>query len=243
MMKQFAVAALCLWSWTYLAIPAAAQDTELTSRDIIRVLQSPLEMQYFQNPMTLGETLGLLYEKVKAQGILGKDTGLPILVDQQAFKDADPEASDIYDSVIKFPRYPKRMTVAAALNHALTQVPIGDATFVIRRGTVVITTTKQNRIENLLKQRVLADFVRKPLDEVIQELAGQTGVSIQLDSRAVKDKQNIQVSAMFRNDTSLRDALIMLADMAGLQVVELSTGVYVTSPANAETLKKTASKK
>ncbi len=243
MMKQFAAAALCLWSWTLLAEPAAAQNAELTSRDIIRVLNSPLDMREFRNPMTLNEALGLIYEHVATAGALGKKVGLPILVDQKGFKDVDPEAPDIYESQVKFPPYPKTMTVATALNHALSQVPTGEATYVIRRGMIVITSAKQNRIENSLKQTVLGDFVRKPLDEVIQELAEQTGVSIQLDSRAVKDKQNIQVTALFRNDTSLRDALVMLADMAGLQVVELSTGVYVTSPANAETLKKTAPKK
>lgn len=240
MMKQVAAAALCCWSWTALAAPASAQAAELSSRDIIRALQAPLDMKDFHNPgMTLKEALGLIHDHVATAGVLGKDLGLPILVDMQSFKDAEPDAPDIYESQVRFPPYPKRTTVATALGLALAQVPIGDATYVIRRGVVVITTSRHNRMENMLKQKVLADFVRKPLDEVIQELAEQTGVSIQLDSRAVKDKQNIQVTALFRNDTSLRDALVILADMAGLKVVELPSGVYVTSPTNAEALEKT----
>ena len=89
----------------------------------------------------------------------------------------------------------------------------------------------------MLKQTVLANFEQKRLDEVLHELAEQTGVSIQLDSRA-KDKQALPVTALFRNDTSLRDVLTILANMADLQVVELSTSVYITTPANAEMLRK-----
>ena len=242
MMKQFAVAALCVWSWTFLAEPVAAQNAELTSRDIIRALQRPLDMREFQNPMTLKETLGLIYEHVKIQGVLGKDIGLPIIVNQQSFVDAVPEAGDIYESQVKFPPYPKTMTVAAALQIALSQAGEG-ATYIVRRGWVEIVSSKRDRLQVMLKQKVMGDFDRKPIDDVIHDLAEQTGVSIQLDSRSFKDKQNIQVTALFRNDTSLRDALVMLADMAELQVVELSTGIYVTSPANAEVLKKTALKK
>lgn len=243
MIKQFAIATMCVWCWTLQAQPAAAQDAELTSRDIIRALQRPLDMREFQNPMTLKEALGLIYEHVKFQGVLGKGAGLPILIDQKAFKDGNAEAGDLYETAIKFPPYPPKMTVATALQLALTQVPVSEASYVIRRGTVVITTVMQSRLENTLKQKVTADFDRRPLEDAIHELAEQTGVSIQLDSRALKDKQNTQVTALFRNDTSLRDALVMLADMIGLQVVELSTGVYVTSPSNAEALRKTALKK
>jgi hypothetical protein len=243
MMKHFAAAALCLCSWTCLIEKSSAQDAQLTSRDIIRALQRPLDMTDFQNPMTLKEALGLFYEHVKVQGVLGKDAGLPIIVDQQSFKDANPEAGDIYESPVKFPPRPLKMTVATALQIALSQVATADTTFVIRHGTVLITTAKQQRLETRLKQTVTADFDRRPLEDAIYELAEQTGVSIQVDSRALKDKQNTQVTAVFRNDTSLRDALVMLADMIGLQVVELSSGVYVTSPSNAEALRKTAPKK
>ena len=237
MIKQYAVAALFCSFWLVLAVPTRAQDVEMSSREIIRVLQMPMEMKDFQNPFTLKEAIGLMYDKLASQGI-----DLPILVDHAAFRDQNPDAPDIYESVVKFAPYPKKMAIATMLQIALSQVPTGDTMFVIRRGAITITTAKHAGMEVMLKQKVTAKFDKRPIDEVIHELAEQTGVSIQLDNR-VKDKQVAVVSALFRNDTSLHDALVMLADMANLQVVELPTGVYVTSPANAEVLKKAKLKK
>lgn len=242
MINQPLIATVICLSCVGVPARASAQTAELTARDIIRALQTPLDMKDFQNPMTLKEALGLLHEKIEELGVLGKNVGLPIFIDQGAFQDDHPEAPDIYESQVKFPPYPKKMTVASALQHALGQVPTGNATYVVRRGTITILTVKHASIKVLLQQKVLANFEKKPLDEVLHELAEQTGVSIQLDSRA-KEKQPLQVTALFRNDTSLRDALIIMADMAGLQVVELPSAVYVTSSVNAEALRKTVSKK
>src|SRR5262245_48794544 len=102
MKRAFVVAALCCWSWLQLPTFAAAQAPgELTSRDIVRVLQAPIDMKDFQNPMTLKEVLGLFYERTADAGLLGRGVGLPILVNQQAFKDVNPEAGDIYESPVK----------------------------------------------------------------------------------------------------------------------------------------------
>src|SRR5687768_16974377 len=100
MKRVFVVAVLCGWSWLMMPSPAAAQAPgELTARDILRALQMPLDMRDFQNPMTLEEALGLIHEHVADSGIFGrKDSGLPILINQLAFKDVNPEAGDIYEN-------------------------------------------------------------------------------------------------------------------------------------------------
>src|SRR5437588_549194 len=83
---------------------------------------------------------------------------------------------------------------ASALQFVIAQAAPVDATYIIRRGTIQIVPAQRATLENLLKQTVLANFEQKRLDEVLHELAEQTGVSIQFDSRA-KDKQAMPVTA------------------------------------------------
>src|SRR5262245_9169182 len=129
------------------------------------------------------------------------------------------------------------MTLAMALQTAILQASPVETTFVIRHGIVEITPAKCATLDKLLQQKILANYEQKRLDEVLNDLAEQTGVSVQLDSRA-KEKHAMPVTALFRNDTSLRDVLTIVANMADLQVVELATGVYVTTPSNADVLRK-----
>jgi hypothetical protein len=239
-MKRALIVAVCCCAWASVTASAFAQaPPELTSRDIIRVLQTPIDMKDFQSGgMVFKDVLSLIYDTVAEQGLLGKKgIGLPILIDQQGFKDAAPEAPDLYEGQVRFPPYPKRMTLATALQYAIVQAIPVEATFVIRRGTVEITAAKSATLDKLLQQKILANYEQKRLDEVLHELAEQTGVSILLDSRA-KDKHAMPVTAFFRNDISVRDVLTILANMADLQIVELTSAIYVTTPANAEVLRK-----
>jgi len=239
-MNRALIVAVCCCAWATVTASAFAQDPpELTSRDIIRAMQMQVDMKDFQNPgMPFKDALGIMYDVVAERGVLGKKgLGLPILVDLKGFKDVAPEAPDLFEGLVKYPPNPKKMTLATALQYAIVQAIPVEATFVIRRGTVEITPAKCATLDKLLQQRILANYDQKRLDEVLHDLAEQTGVSIQLDSRA-KEKQAMPVTASFRNDTSLRDVLTILANMADLQIVELATGVYVTTPANAEALRK-----
>jgi hypothetical protein len=68
-------------------------------------------------------------------------------------------------------------------------------------------------------------------------LADNTGISYAIDPR-VKDKAETRVTAFFGNDMSLGGALRILVDMAGLKMVDMQSGLYITSPANAQTLEK-----
>jgi hypothetical protein len=237
-MKRALIVAVCCCAWAGIVPAVSAQDAqEPASRDLIRVLHLQIETRDLQGTvMSLKDALNFFHDIVAARGVLGKDAGLPILVDQKGFKEVAPDSGDIFEGQVQFPPYPKKMTLAMALQHALSQASPVEATYVIRRGVVEIMPAKNATLANLLKQTVLANYEQERLDGVLHNLAKQTGVSIQLDPRA-KDKHAMQITALFRNDTSLRDVLTILANMADLQVVELGSAVYVTTPANAEALR------
>ncbi|MCI0684856.1 MAG: hypothetical protein L0Y71_22390 [Gemmataceae bacterium] len=222
-------------------IAAAQAPGEVSARDLLRVLQAPLDMKDFQQPMTLKEALGLFYEKTADSGLLGRGVGLPALVNQQAFRDIAPEAGDIYETPVKFPPYPRRMPMAVALQIALSQVQSGEATFLIKRGALELVPVKRATLDILVKQRVLGNFEGKYLSSAIEELAEATGVSIQVDKRLL-DKANVQVTGIFRNDVSLRDALIVLTESAGVKLVELPTALFVTTPEHAAALREELSR-
>ena len=114
------------------------------ANNISRLLGETIDMEKFPNPMLLKDALGLFYDIFKARG---KGQELPILIDTSAFKEAaDADmVLDIYDSPVKFPPYPKTMTVATALRLALSQVPTNNATYIIRRSFIEITTTSEGR--------------------------------------------------------------------------------------------------
>jgi hypothetical protein len=239
-MKRALIVAVCYCAWTGFAPAASAQDPpEPASRDLIRALQLQIDMKDFNGPgMPLKDALGIFYDIVADRGVLGaKGRGLPILVDLKGFKDVAPEAPDLFEGLVKFPPLPKTMTLATALQFALSQASPVEATFIVRRGVVEILPANLATLNHLLKQTVLANYEQERFEYVLDNLAKQTGVSIQLDPR-VKDKQGMLVNALFRNDTSLRDVLTILANMADLQVVELTSAIYVTTPANAEVLRK-----
>lgn len=129
-----------------------------------RMLQEVIDMKDFQNPgMTLKEALGLFYEKFAAKG-----KELPILVDSRAFLDESPDAGDIYESPVKFPPYPKTMAMATALQLALSQVQTGNATYLIRRSFIEITTN-----DKALKDRVIRVYPVGELVIPVNALGGQ----------------------------------------------------------------------
>jgi type II secretory pathway component GspD/PulD (secretin) len=186
-------------------------------------------MKDFQQPMKLKEALGLFYDKFDG---LGK--ALPILIDTAAFKEEDPNADDIRETDLQFPDYPRKMPFVAALRLALYQVQSkAGATFLIRPGMYVeITTLKRASAENLVKQKVLIDFRKRPVAEVLEELADLTSTTVILDERVGK-KADTPITAIFRNEITLADALTLVTDMADLKVVYLDSAVYVTTPENA----------
>src|SRR5262249_3004715 len=68
----------------------------IAAQRIAKLLEDTIDMKDFQAPMTLKEALGLLQDKLNAR--YKDEDALPILVDEGAFKEATPDAPDIYDT-------------------------------------------------------------------------------------------------------------------------------------------------
>jgi hypothetical protein len=221
------------------AQPAMKQGEKgpLKIRELAAMLDDIMDMKDFQPPMTLKEALGLFQEKLAAK--YKDEDVLPILVDAAAFKQADPEAQDVYLSEVKFPPYPRRMTVGMALRLALSQVPTGNATYLLRRGVIEVTTLEAASPRRLLRQRITANFKQYPLHDVIESLSEMTGLNVVLDQRA-KDKLKTPVTATFGNGITLEGALRLLTDMTDLKLLITDEYVYVTTPANARVLREEA---
>jgi tetratricopeptide (TPR) repeat protein len=86
----------------------------------------------------------------------GKD--LEIGIDKQAFKDANVEAADLLDQEIDFPAFMRRMPIAVLLRLTLSQVP-GDATYIIRRNYLEITTSDRAISEKVIRVHYAGDLV------------------------------------------------------------------------------------
>jgi RNA polymerase sigma factor (sigma-70 family) len=202
------------------------------SREMIANLREQIDMKDFQNPMTLQEVAGMVYDKFAFKG-----KELPILINWSAFKEENEKAEDVNQARIKFPPFPRVMSTATVLEIAISQIPDGKAALLIRQSYVEITTQKRASLPYLLKERVFVGFENQALVDAVQHLAYTTGISIALDPR-VEEKAKTRINATFHGDVTLAGALRILADMAELKMVDLKSGLYITTPANAKELEK-----
>jgi hypothetical protein len=223
------------YSWPCVAVavllcaaPIAAQPRAPHRQELTAALARVLDAEDFRQPQTLKEFLKRLQDRA---GVQGRE--LPLLVDAEAFKDKLPEGADLYDTPVKLPPYPRQMTAAALLRHALANVPSGDATYYVKNGVVVVTTEDRTWARRLMGEVVEGKFQAQPLGEVLQELAAQTGLHLMVDSR-IAWRLQAKASVNFTvNETSLGTALFLLTDMVDLRVALVGNVAYVTSPANA----------
>jgi hypothetical protein len=202
----------------------AQTKQEATTRYLIRLLEEPIETRWFTTPMTFKDAAGLLYEQFAAKG-----KELPIVVDRAAFRDGDPStAFDPYETAVSLQPVPRQVSAGDALRTMLSLMA-QRTTFLIREGQVVVVPESHARAEHLLQRTVRATFDDVPLQDALQELAGMTGMSIILDTRQ-EGAAKRRVSATFRNDITLRDAITTLVDMNELRADFMTSGVYVTAP-------------
>ena len=92
------------------------------------------------------------------------------------------------------------------------------------------------RYETHLPPLAYGSFKETTLREALAELARTTERSVVLDPRSAEEAKS-KVTAEFLGvpaDTAVQ----VLADMAGLKLVRLESVYYVTSPANAQVLRK-----
>jgi hypothetical protein len=206
-------------------------STAPTSRAVLSSLQVEIGSKEFANPMRLSEFLALSREKMQTTG-----HEVTFTLDDEAYRDENPEAPRIYESEIHFKGLPPKTTVMYLLRQALKQLPVKTA-FVVRAGKVDIVPQSRTSKEYMLNQTFHVDFKDRPLALALEELSDLTGVSIVIDARA-KQKAQSPATARFHDDVALQDAVRMLTEMAELKIVYLVTGIYITTPEHANVMQK-----
>ena len=83
---------------------------------------------------------------------------LDFMIDKQAFKDAAPDGTDILEQPIEFPVFMKKMPIAVVLRLALSQLP-GDATYLIRRNVIELTTGDRAIFDKVIRVHYVGDLV------------------------------------------------------------------------------------
>jgi hypothetical protein len=199
---------------------------------LLRLLDESVNLKELKE----GASFSALQEWAQARG-----KELPIFVDIKAFQEESSQA--MFRGELPPPRLlgvPSRMRLGDLLQLIVAQFE-EESTLLIRKNRVEITTKKAATRDNLLKQTFVASFDQHPLEFVLEDLADITGVSVIVDGRS-KEKIRTPVTARFRNDVPLRDALRMVTESAELKLVFLPGGLFVTTPAHADVLEKNGSK-
>jgi hypothetical protein len=87
--------------------------------------------------------------------------------------------------------------------------------------------------ERLLGYPILAKSHKRPLEDVLDDLADLSGATILIDARA-GDKARTPVTAHFHNTIGLQDAVRLLAEMADTQADVREGVLFVTTKTKAE---------
>lgn len=120
----------------------------------MKLLEDEIEIpEEFKQPVPFKLVLKLFGDKLAARG---KD--LPVWIDQNAFKEDAAEAPELLESNVTFPPFLKRMQIATALRVALSQMPTNNATYMIRRDYIEITTIDRAIMEKVIRVHPVADL-------------------------------------------------------------------------------------
>jgi hypothetical protein len=181
---------------------------------------------------------------------IGKVHRITFSVNEKAFTgqkpntDARKNSNAMKTEVANPPIAPMRATLATVVRAILDRVE-GDATYLIRKDGIEVTTEKALRAElgasehkpgGPLLTLVWHDFRKVSVQTALEEVADAAGVNVVLDPRAEKQAAAV-VSARLLN-VSVESALEVLSDLAGLDVVRVENVFYVTTPENAEKFRK-----
>jgi hypothetical protein len=122
--------------------------TELPDDETRRIAQrweallgEVIDMKDFKEEMPLKKVLSLLQEKLNAKH--KAEDVLPIRVDQAAFKIENVDGPALDDTPVRFPPFPRRMSVGLVLRLALSKVWTNNATFWTHRNCLEITTVER----------------------------------------------------------------------------------------------------
>jgi hypothetical protein len=214
--------------------PATSEATQASPAKLINLIL--IDTAPFQEPnLSLKGFLHRLDEVLRKQG-----KNVPVQVDFWAFKDENPDVykdePDLLDTKVKVPAVPPQQTLQDVIHAAVASIPTHNATHIVRKRQIWITTLTCASPELLMELGVTAQFDRRPLASAVRELSELTGVAIVVDPRI--GKADTPVTATFDNRVPLRTALALLADMTGQKVFEMNGALYLTTPENAKALLK-----
>jgi hypothetical protein len=208
---------------------ANSRTREETLR-IMRLLDTPMETKDLQVRVKFKTALEHLMDRMG-----GKPA---ILVDREAFVQAlGADAPDIFEEEVVLPPTPTKMPIGTALQLLIRQVARGEGTFLIRKGWIeIVPQTSATPAVLLQRPNILAAYEQRPLQEIIQDLSDESGLSIDMDP-ALADKAAMPITVMFRNCT-VEDALVRVTEMAQLKYAVLNNSVFVTTADRAKQLQK-----
>jgi hypothetical protein len=162
--------------------------------------------------------------------------GLTILVDKEAFQTIQNQP-DIEAQPVKLPRL-VGVKLVTALRAVFQQVG-GD--FYTKDDVLMVVPRAYIENGQAFKHSVDVSFSKRPLANALAELSYLSGVSVVLDPRGQQDSK-LDVTADFSN-VPVQDAVRVLANIAGMKSVAMSSLLYVTSVENADNLEEEAAQK
>jgi hypothetical protein len=215
-------------------VKADNAPTEDWPRDPRDALNRVVDFKGFDDPKTT------LDEALTA---LGKMYHVTFDVNERAFN--FDNVKDVLKTEVASPNPlpPMRTSLATVLRKLLQRVGTSGsgATWIIRRDVIEITITNVVRDElgipegRALLPLVYEDFEEQAPPSALRKLAGASGMSVVLDTKAAAGDKLPKVTAEFHNvpvDTAVR----VLADVADLGMVRLDNVLYVTTRENATRL-------
>jgi hypothetical protein len=181
----------------------------------------------------------------EALDLLSARHGLTIAIDLRAFEYEGYK--DVEGTLIADPKpHPawKRVRLARVMEALVDRLPVpSGACFVVREGCVEITTQKFRTFEicgtsfsGPCPKLVTVHFEDLPLEEALRDLASQAKLNLLIDRR-LADRARLPVTARLR-DVPLETALLLLTDMAEVEIVHRDNVLYVTTRDHAAELER-----
>lgn len=164
-----------------------------------------------------------------------KELGLLTVIDSSAYRDfgGDMKLSEYREQKLTLPRMTNQPSTVV-LQTLLDETRVGNqsvpSTFLVRRGTLVIVP--KDYLQNAASRIQVSygsDGKETNLEEALQTLADDSGISIILDNRMLEKARDCKVKVNFRN-LKLISAVKLLAGMAEMSAINIDGALYVSNP-------------
>jgi hypothetical protein len=191
--------------------PPAPSTSDKIRKELDRIISVELTEQNLESGLNL----------------LREQTKLNLVLDRFTLAQSGVDASEFNISNVTFRDTKARDALQAVLTpYNLHWVIVGDT---------VLVTTEEMAVYRQLKQRVKLDLDQVEFAVAVKRLARDTGVSMVLDPRAVKDAQTkVTLQA---EDLPLESAIRILSELAGLKPVRMGNALFITTRASAAELR------